>query len=81
MVAEAPFTDCDTVMLLVPMITARTCPPDATPDVPNVFPRFDAPIDCDSTVCEFTENWYWFPVVERIVMPPPSSLKETVPDV
>ena len=118
-------------MLDVPMITARTCPPEATPLVPRVFPRLDAPIDCDSTVwlnalieivsetplvlpervmllppanttlpatvpvspevlppeipaenCvpvwAFTENWYWFPVVERIVIAP-SSDNDTVP--
>ena len=44
-VPDAPFRDCDKVMLLPPANSIRTCAPEAIPVVPDVFPRFDMPID------------------------------------
>src|SRR4051812_30980044 len=46
-VAEAPFTDCDKVMLFPPARMSWTWAPLATPEVPAVLPRLLMP-----TVCE-----------------------------
>jgi hypothetical protein len=54
--------------------------------VPDVYVVFEAAIPPTKvwvsgwTVCELTEIWNWFPVVDRIVTAP-SSLSFTVPDV
>jgi hypothetical protein len=81
MVPDAPFSDCDKVTLLPPANTNCTPVPVATPDVPTVLPRFDAPIVCVPsgwTLCAATLNWNCCPVVERIVIAP-SSERLTVP--
>src|SRR6188472_2301691 len=49
-VPEAPFRLWLRVMLLPPASTKRSWPPEAMPVVPLVFPTFDMPNDCDSTV-------------------------------
>jgi hypothetical protein len=63
-VPEAPFSDCDSVMLFPPANKNLTWPPDAIPVVPDVFPRFDMPRLCDST------DW----VNAEIVTVPPEAL-------
>ena len=73
--------DAESVMLLPPANTIRV--PELMPVSPEVLPTFESAtfrMPCVCTVYEFTLNWNWLPVVERMVIAP-SSERPTVPEV
>lgn len=51
----APLTLWESVIFVPPAKRSRTAEPDAMPDVPDVFPRFDMPPDCDQAEGPTTE--------------------------
>src|SRR5437870_872185 len=53
-VPDAPLIDWERLSQFVAASTSWTFAPDATPDVPSVFPRFDAPAVCDTFGAEMT---------------------------
>ena len=81
-IVEAPAAvACERVISPAPASTIRE--PVFTVVWPAVLPPLETPalsIPWVCVVCALTDSWYWFPVVERIVMAP-SSDSETVPDV
>src|SRR3954465_12439545 len=77
MVSETPFVLPERVMFAPP---ARTTRPATVPVSPAVLPPLMPAENC-VPVCAATERSMRWPVFEETVMPPPTPVKDTVPEV